>query len=133
MAHFKIHDCLNKEIRGILTRTIVKKFLNDALKDLSVGQKLQKFEIPDKTFVAIVLHLLQLLIGNGHSGGKRKNKEELRIKYQPVEIRQCFLYQVEVSSFVRRLLFIIVWLDQDIYYSSGFFRKLRILSLKLRN
>ena len=43
LAHFGIYHCLNKEIRGLLTRTVVRKFKDDALRTLSVGQKLQKF------------------------------------------------------------------------------------------
>lgn len=48
---------------------------------------------------AIVLHLLQVLIGRGPVGGKRKrnqNTEENHV-YQPVEIRECFINRVEVS------------------------------------
>ena len=53
LAHFNIHHCFNKEIRGLLTRTIIRKFKDEALRTLTVGQKLQNFLISDKVFIAI--------------------------------------------------------------------------------
>lgn len=41
--HFKEHECLDKESRGILVRTIIRKFKDDALKTVEVGKKLEKF------------------------------------------------------------------------------------------
>ena len=48
---------------------------------------------------AVVLYLLQLLIGTGQTR-KRKKAEPLEAeqKYKPVDIRDSFIYRVEVSS-----------------------------------
>ncbi|XP_043461067.1 uncharacterized protein LOC122497809 isoform X3 [Leptopilina heterotoma] len=49
-GHFKRHKFLDKETRGILVRTIIRKFRDDALKTIQVGQKLNKFFISTKMF-----------------------------------------------------------------------------------
>ena len=44
LNYFNDHKCLSKDLRATLTRTIIKKFKNDALKTVGVGENLVEFK-----------------------------------------------------------------------------------------
>ena len=44
LKHFNDDNSFNTETRSLLTRTVIKKFKEDALRTLEVGQKLPKFK-----------------------------------------------------------------------------------------
>ena len=43
-GHFKVYDKLNKEIRATLTKAIIKKYADAALKSSDIGQNLPEFQ-----------------------------------------------------------------------------------------
>ena len=55
---------------------------------------------------AVVLYLLQLLIGTGQCGKRKKGEPAKTVsKYKPIEIRESSIYRVDVNSTLYNLRF----------------------------